>query len=111
MPTGEDICIKLGYRFDGASIPRIFWFLLSPIGILLIPGLLHDYVYQNKCLHDSDGNVVIEFETRQEADDMMLEVSHVINGRNMIVLNLTVSVILKIFGGFAWRKHRANDEQ
>ena len=40
------VLIPAGFIFDGASIPRMFWPLLSPTGILFIPGLLHDYGYK-----------------------------------------------------------------
>lgn len=41
-----ELVIPKGFRFDGASIPRPFWAVLNPTGLLLIPGLLHDYAYK-----------------------------------------------------------------
>ena len=52
---GDDLRIVLhqGFIFDGASIPRPLWALLSPVGLLLLPGLLLDYgykyVYRDRC--------------------------------------------------------------
>ena len=43
---GGYVIIPKGFEFDGASIPRPFWFFLSPVGLLLIPGLIHDYGYR-----------------------------------------------------------------
>jgi len=43
---GVELIIPKGFRFDGASIPRPFGAILNPIGLLLIPGLLHDYGYK-----------------------------------------------------------------
>ena len=40
------IVINKGFVFDGASIPRPLWAFLSPVGLLLIPGLIHDYGYK-----------------------------------------------------------------
>ena len=40
------IVIPKGFIFDGASIPRPFWFFLSPTGLFMIPGLIHDYAYK-----------------------------------------------------------------
>ena len=42
--------IPAGFIFDGASIPKYFWNWLSPIGVLLMPGLIHDYLYANENL-------------------------------------------------------------
>ena len=76
LPTGEDIMIPEGFIFNGASIPRTFWAVLNPIGLLLIPGLLHDYAYRFQCLLAPDGSVAVEYKTRRKADGMFLEVCH-----------------------------------
>ena len=38
--------IPRGFVFDGATVPRIFQWLYSPVGILLIPSLFHDFAYE-----------------------------------------------------------------
>lgn len=43
---GTEIVIPEGFVFDGASIPRFFWFFLSPVGLLFLPGLIHDFAYR-----------------------------------------------------------------
>ena len=40
------IVIPKGFVFDGASIPRPFWAILHPSGLLLIPALVHDFAYR-----------------------------------------------------------------
>lgn len=40
------IVIPKGFQFDGASIPRPFWGILHPSGLLLIPALVHDFAYR-----------------------------------------------------------------
>ena len=40
------LIVPRGFVFDGASIPRLLWFFLSPTGLFLIPGLIHDYGYK-----------------------------------------------------------------
>ena len=40
--------IPAGFEFDGASIPRPLTWLFSPVGILLIAALIHDWGYRNK---------------------------------------------------------------
>ncbi|HHM06018.1 MAG TPA: DUF1353 domain-containing protein [Gammaproteobacteria bacterium] len=44
--AGTAVVMPKGFVCDGASIPRPLWALLSPTGLLLIPGLLHDYGYK-----------------------------------------------------------------
>ena len=46
LPDGRRVLIPKGFVFDGASIPRLLWFFLSPTGLLLIPGLIHDFGYR-----------------------------------------------------------------
>ena len=43
---GVKIVIPKGFVFDGASIPRPFWAILHPSGLLLIPALVHDFAYR-----------------------------------------------------------------
>ena len=44
------ITVPEGFRFDLASIPRVFWFLVSPFELSIAAPLLHDFLY------DSNGN-------------------------------------------------------
>jgi len=46
LPDGTEIVIPAGFQFDGASVPAVFWSVLSPTGLLLIPGLIHDFYYK-----------------------------------------------------------------
>ena len=45
--VGTIIMIPKGFEFDGASVPKPFWIFLSPIGLLLLPGLVHDFAYNH----------------------------------------------------------------
>ena len=60
LPDQTRIVIPKGFQFDGASIPRIFWGILAPTGLLLIPGLVHDFAYRYDCLlrHPRNGGTV-----------------------------------------------------
>jgi hypothetical protein len=40
------IVIPAGFITDGASIPRVLWWLISPFGPLLEGAILHDFGYQ-----------------------------------------------------------------
>ncbi len=50
LKNGTKVHIPTGFVFDGASIPRAFWSILSPTGIFFIPAILHDYAYKNDFL-------------------------------------------------------------
>lgn len=39
------ITVPLGFISDGASIPRIFWNILSPFGEYFEAALIHDFLY------------------------------------------------------------------
>ena len=34
------------FQFDGASIPKFLRTFFSPVGVLLMGGLVHDYMYK-----------------------------------------------------------------
>lgn len=109
LPTGEDIMVPAGFVFDGASIPRFAWFLLSPIGLLLIPGLIHDYAYTHRYLLSPDGvSIALELPNRRAADLLFLEVCHITNG--LVILDLLLANILYLTGWIAWRKHRKREK-
>ena len=40
---GGNYMIPAGFQFDGASVPKFLATFLSPTGVLLIGGLVHDY--------------------------------------------------------------------
>ena len=44
--NGNKYVIPAGFKFDGASIPKFLHPFLSPVGVLLIGGLVHDYAYK-----------------------------------------------------------------
>ena len=47
---GEGYIIPQGFQFDGASIPKFLHTWLSPTGVLLMGGLVHDYAYKYETL-------------------------------------------------------------
>lgn len=98
------IIIPAGFVFDGASIPRLFWSVFSPIGILLIGGLIHDFGYRYRFIfvkydkHETIYKIVV---TRDMMDKIFFEVNTAVNGFKR--LNLIPYLAVKWFGGFAWR--------
>jgi len=103
--NGEEFVIPRGFQFDGASIPRIFWFLLNPIGLLLIPGLIHDYAYKFSKLKFRSGEFGPVM-NQKECDMTFREAAIAVNGFKFI--NYCAWFTLYCFGFLAFRKHRRN---
>lgn len=108
LPTGECVVIRKGFVFDGASVPRLLWAALSPIGLLLIPGLLHDAAYTHAALYDADGHAAVTFASRREADALFNEVNQIVN--QMHLLTALCALLLWAFAWHAWRRHRRRAE-
>src|SRR6056300_1580895 len=51
---GQDFVIPKGFEFDGASVPKFLAMFLSPTGVLLMGGLIHDYGYKYGTLLKQD---------------------------------------------------------
>jgi len=108
LEDGTVVRIPKGFIFDGASIPRIFWAVLSPTGLLLIPGLLHDYAYKYDYLLTTDmyGQQlpVDDAAGRKHWDKMFREEAIRVNGFH--VINYIAWLSLRAGGWMAWNKHR-----
>jgi len=106
------VMIPKGFIFDGASIPKFLRMFFSPVGILLLPGILHDFGYKNRFLllvNDITGETckTMESYARWDWDILFRDVAIQVNGFEII--NRGARFALVIFGGFAWRGHRKND--
>ena len=55
---GEEYVIPQGFQFDGASVPKFLAMWLSPTGVLLMGGLIHDYGYKYGTLLRSDRTTI-----------------------------------------------------
>ena len=112
LEDGVRIIINKGFIFDGASIPRSLWALLSPVGLLLIPGLIHDYGYKFDLLWQvKENGTVTQYlnkSSRKRWDDLFRSVGRQVNGFSVID---SLAWLGLRFGGFiAWKKHRINNE-
>lgn len=101
------IVIPAGFEFDGASIPKPLWAVLSPVGLLLIPGLIHDYGYRNDQLLRVDDNGISPY--RQKAgkdywDRLFKNVGMSLNGFTLI--NYIAWLGVELGGWFTWWKYR-----
>jgi hypothetical protein len=50
------LCCPKGFIFDGASVPRVFWPIMSPTGTMFLAGLFHDVGYRYNCWFDINYN-------------------------------------------------------
>jgi hypothetical protein len=112
LENGIEIVLHEDFTFDGASIPRIFWFLLSPVGLLLIPGLIHDYGYRYDQIWQKNANGDIEPYMKEAGrkawDDLFRTVGIQVNG--FAGIDFIAWLGLRIGGCFAWYKHRQANE-
>jgi len=106
-----NIIVKIpkGFIFDGASIPKLFWPLLSPTGLLFIPGLFHDYGYKYNKWLDSEGNGIFVNAGQKFFDDQFRKLGVYIN--DMPILDKIAFVALRGFGWMAWNSHRKEEKE
>ena len=90
-------------------IPRIFWGILAPAGLLLIPGLVHDFAYRYDYLlrHPRNGGPLEKYKMgagRRYWDDLFRDVAIGVNGFKII--NRVAWLALRVGGCLAWGKRR-----
>lgn len=94
----EVIEVPTGFISDFASIPRMFWGILPPLGAgkkqnYSPPALLHDYLYDASCKHNF---------TRKEADDIFLEAMSALGVRK--ITKYTLYYCVRWFGNKYYKK-------
>ena len=107
------VVIPKGFIFDGASIPRPLWSLINPTGLLLIPGLIHDYGYKYDMIWKKGEKGKIEpcYEGagKDHWDKLFRDVGDEVNG--FALVNKIGWLGVRLGGGGPWKKHRnANNE-
>ena len=83
--------IEKGFKFDGASIPRAFWTLLGVTPFhakIIIPALIHDYIYDKKCLQREIADKVFKYLLEQNG----------FKARAWIMYQA-----VRLFGGLHWK--------
>lgn len=106
---GEDYIIPQGFRFDGASIPKFLHTWLSPTGVLLMGGLIHDYAYKYATLLKSDQKETMGKITQKQADQIFRDINIEQNGFHF--LNYLAYYALRLGGWVAWNGHRKRNEE
>lgn len=107
IPGHPTIIVPRGFVFDGASIPKVFRTFLSPVGVLLIPGLIHDYGYFYNslfCVENGNMRTYMHGAGKDAFDKLFLEIANEVNGLTKV--NKTAYYAVKYFGGFAWKNHK-----
>ena len=100
---GQNFIIPKGFKFDGASVPKFLAQFLSPVGVLLIGGLIHDYgyKYQTLLLKNKKTNGI---RSQKWMDEVFRDINIEVNG--FYFLNYLAYWALRLGGWVAWNKHR-----
>jgi hypothetical protein len=101
--NGTEYVVPKGFEFDGASVPKFLAMWLSPTGVLLMGGLVHDYVYKFACLKLKDGTNTPKM-TQSEADKLFRDICIEVNGFKF--LNYLAYWALAAAGFVAWNGHK-----
>lgn len=101
---GVECVIPKGFQFDGASIPKFLHTWLSPTGVLLMGGLVHDYAYKYETLKRTSKKNAYGTLTQRDADVIFRDINISING--FVFLNYLAYWALRVGGFVAWKNHR-----
>ena len=74
------VSIPIGFRTDFASVPRLFWRVIPPIGLYGKAAVVHDYLCENKHAWqiDNQGNSACYMVSRKEADKIFRDAMQVL---------------------------------
>ena len=106
---GVEYVIPKGFTFDGASVPKFLASFLSPVGVLLIGGLVHDYAYKFACLKTKNSKDPLLLLNQHQADKIFRDINIEVNGFHF--LNYLAYWALRIGGFVAWNGHRKRNAQ
>ena len=102
------IVIPKKFIFDGASVPKRLRGYLSPVGLLLVPGIVHDfgYRYDYVWVRREDGSVDkwSEKSGQQFWDGLFFTVGNYVNG--VFIINFLAWIALALGGWIAWNGNR-----
>ncbi|MCK5016983.1 MAG: DUF1353 domain-containing protein [Candidatus Peribacteraceae bacterium] len=98
------VCVPKGFVFDGASVPRIFWPIMSPTGLMLIAGLFHDVGYRYDCWFDVKHNPIYVGFGKTFFDGQIKEMGEWIN--DTVIIPYICWAGLFIGGCFTWTTRR-----
>ena len=102
--NGNKYIIPAGFKFDGASIPKFLHTFLSPVGVLLMGGLIHDYAYKYETLLRENKRDTMGIISQKRADEIFRDINIEVNG--FYLMNYLAYYSLRLGGFMAWNKHR-----
>jgi len=102
--NGNEYVIPAGFQFDGASIPKFLRAFFSPVGVLLIGGLVHDYMYKYTACKPASKKGALLIVDQKDADQIFRDINIEVNG--FYFMNYLAYWSLRIGGFVAWRGHR-----
>ena len=101
--NGVEYKVPKDFEFDGASVPKFLATFLSPVGVLLMGGLVHDYGYKYGTLLRRDGKN-IGVKDQAFMDKLFRDICIEVNGFKF--LNYLAYWALAIAGFVAWNGHK-----
>jgi Protein of unknown function (DUF1353) len=100
----EVVDVPVGFRTDGASVPRIFWNLYPPWGPYGKPAGVHDYLYQKRLITQPASLTARRYVERAEADSILRDAMQVVGigwwTRHVIYVGVRAG------GWVTWDKYR-----
>tara|TARA_B100000902_G_scaffold25853_2_gene31101 strand:- start:2372 stop:2962 length:591 start_codon:yes stop_codon:yes gene_type:complete len=102
--NGVNYVIPKGFTFDGASVPKFLATFLSPVGVLLLGGLIHDYAYKYAALKPALQKSSLLVLNQKQADKIFRDINIEVNG--FYFLNYLAYWALRLGGWLAWNGHR-----
>ncbi len=109
------VIIPFGFKTDFASVPRLFWWLVSPWGRHGKAAVVHDRLYQSIRIMLTDPLYKSMFDyfdyaqkdPRKFSDDIFLEAMGVLEVKNWRKYPMYWAV--RLFGWFAWQHKQVPD--
>ena len=102
--NGVEYVIPAGFTFDGASIPKFLRTFFSPVGVLLIGGLVHDYMYKYAACKPSTEGAPLMLVNQKDSDRIFRDINIEVNG--FYTMNHLAYWSLRLGGFVAWNGHR-----
>ena len=106
--NGNEYIIPAGFQFDGASIPKFLRTFFSPVGVLLVGGLVHDYMYKYAALKRT-GKGGLLLVDQKKADQFFRDINIEVNG--FYFMNYLSYWSLRLGGWVAWNGHRKRNSK
>ena len=102
--NGTEYVIPKGFTFDGASIPKFLRTFFSPVGVLLMGCLVHDYMYKYAACKPADKKGQLLLVDQKRADEIFRDINIEVNG--FYFMNYLAYWSLRLGGFVAWNGHR-----